>query len=129
MKIYYFNATHWDREWYLPKEGFRKYLLDMTEHLLDIFDNDPDFKKFTFDGQTIVLEDILEIHPEWRSRLETLIQSGKLMVGPWYVMPDEFLVSGESLIRNLQVGRKIARTFGGEAWQVGYVCDMFGHPG
>ena len=129
VKIYYFNATHWDREWYLPKEGFRKYLLDMTEQLLDIFDNDPNFKKFTFDGQTIVLEDILEIHPEWRSRLETLIQSGKLMVGPWYVMPDEFLVSGEALIRNLQLGRKIARTFGGEAWQVGYACDMFGHTG
>lgn len=129
MKIYYFNATHWDREWYLPKEGFRKYLLDMTEHLLDIFENDPEFRKFTFDGQTIVLEDILEIHPEWRTRLETLIQDGRLQVGPWYVMPDEFLVSGEALIRNLLVGRKIARAFGGEAWPIGYVCDMFGHTG
>ena len=63
------------------------------------------------------------------NRLETLIQDGRLQVGPWYVMPDEFLVSGEALIRNLLVGRKIARAFGGEAWPIGYVCDMFGHTG
>lgn len=127
MRIYYFNSTHWDREWYQPFQEFRKYLLDTTSELFDIFENVPDFEKFTFDGQTIVLEDITEIHPDWRSRLQKYIADGKLNVGPWYVMPDEFLCSGEALMRNLSVGRKLAGEFGGSPWQVGYICDIFGH--
>ena len=76
MKIYYFNSTHWDREWYQPFQEFRKYLVDTTSELLDIFENVPEFEKFTFDGQTIVLEDTTEIHPEWRPKLEKYISEG-----------------------------------------------------
>ncbi len=127
MKFYYFNSTHWDREWYQPFEEFRKYLIDATRELLKIYDTTPAFRKFTFDGQTVVLEDICEIRPDWRPRLEKLIRAGKLNVGPWYVMPDEFLVSGEAMIRNFLAGRRIASEFGGKVWPVGYVCDIFGH--
>ena len=127
MRIYYFNSTHWDREWYQPFQEFRKYLVDTTAELLDIFENVPEFEKFTFDGQTIVLEDTTEIHPDWRSKLEKYIAEGKLNVGPWYVMPDEFLCSGEALMRNLSVGRKLAEEFGGSPWKCGYICDIFGH--
>ena len=112
MKFYYFNSTHWDREWYQPFQEFRKYLVDTTRVLLEIFERDPDYRRFTFDGQTIVLEDICEIRPDWRPKLEALIRAGKLNVGPWYVMPDEFLVSGEALIRNLLTGKKVAEEFG-----------------
>ncbi len=126
-RFYYFNATHWDREWYQSFQEFRKYLLDTTGKLLEIFDGVDNYRRFTFDGQTIVLEDIVEVHPEWRKKLEVLISSGRLAVGPWYVMPDEFLVSGEALIRNLQTGTRVAREFGHEPWPVGYVCDIFGH--
>lgn len=108
MKFYYFNSTHWDREWYQPYQEFRKYLVDAARELLRIFDTESEFRRFTFDGQTIVLEDITEIRPDWRPKLEELIRSGRLNVGPWYVMPDEFLVSGEAMIRNLQAGRRIA---------------------
>ena len=126
-KFYYFNATHWDREWYQSFQEFRKYLVDMGAVLLDLLEQHPEYRHFTFDGQTIVLEDLLEIHPEWRPRLEAQIRAGRLKVGPWYVMPDELLVSGEALIRNLSTGVRIARSFGAEPWPVGYVCDMFGH--
>ena len=127
MKYYYFNSTHWDREWYEPFQSYRKYLVDTFAVLSEIFTEDPDFEKFTFDGQTIVIEDILEIHPEWRDRIRELVSSGKLNIGPWYVMPDEFLCSAEALIRNLLIGRRIARGFGTEGWPIGYVCDIFGH--
>ena len=127
-RFYYFNSTHWDREWYQSFQEFRKYLLDTTEKLLAIFEEEGErYRRFTFDGQTIVLEDITEIRPEWRPKLEALIKSGRLSVGPWYVMPDEFLASGEALIRNLQTGARVARGFGHEPWPVGYVCDIFGH--
>jgi len=127
MKFYDFNSTHWDREWYQPFQHYRKYLLDTVSGLLDTLENNPQFEKFTFDGQTIVLEDIVEIRPDWRERLVRQIAANRLNVGPWYVMPDEFLVSGEALIRNLLVGHEVAEEFGGHAWPIGYLCDMFGH--
>ena len=109
----------------LPSRSCPQYA--KVVNLLEIFDGVDNYRRFTFDGQTIVLEDIVEVHPEWRKKLEVLISSGRLAVGPWYVMPDEFLVSGEALIRNLQTGTRVAREFGHEPWPVGYVCDIFGH--
>ncbi|MBN2641197.1 MAG: hypothetical protein JXR78_06070 [Victivallales bacterium] len=127
IKILYFNSSHWDREWYQPFQHFRMYLIDMAEELLLTLERDPEFKVFCFDGQTVVLEDILEVHPEWRERLNCLISSGRLRVGPWYVQPDEFLVSGEALIKNLELGCLQARQAGGAPWPIGYLCDTFGH--
>jgi hypothetical protein len=113
----------------MAKDAFRFGLVKMFGKLLDIFKTDKEFKKFTFDGQTIVLEDILEIRPEWRKEMQDLISGGKLNVGPWYVMPDEFLVSGEAIIRNLLIGRQISSSFSAAPWPVAYVCDIFGHFG
>lgn len=127
MKVYYINSTHWDREWYMPFQGHRYNLVEMLDGLLDILEQDPEYKLFCFDGQTIVLEDYIQVVPEGAERLKKLIADGRLRVGPWYVMPDEFLVSGESLIRNLMVGHEIARKWGADAWKYGYVCDIFGH--
>src|SRR5205823_550206 len=44
----------------------------------------------------------------------------------WYLQPDEFLVSGESLVRNLQIGLRQAAEYG-EQMRAGYVPDRFGH--
>ena len=127
MKFYYFNSTHWDREWYLPMQNFRRNLVKATVKLLDILEKNPEFKKFTFDGQTVVLEDVIEVQADLKDRLKKQISSGRLNVGPWYVMPDEFLVSGEALIRNLLIGGEVAEEYGAKSWKVGYLCDIFGH--
>ena len=42
-------------------------------------------------------------------------------------MPDEFLISGESMIRNLRMGREWIRSHGGKPSDAGFVCDVFGH--
>ena len=42
-------------------------------------------------------------------------------------MPDEFLVSGESLIYNLKLGADCAKELGVSCSGTGYICDMFGH--
>lgn len=120
--------THWDREWYRTHEQFRARLVTLVDGLLDLLDADPAFRHFLLDGQTIVLDDYLEVRPGARPRLEKLAREGRLAVGPWHVLPDEWLVSGEALIRNLRVGFERARTFGG-AMPVGYVPDQFGHVG
>ncbi len=118
--------THWDREWYQTFQQFRMRLVRAIDKLLDILDRDPHFSNFMLDGQTIVLDDYLEVRPEQEERLKRHTRSGRITVGPWYLQPDEFLVSGESLVRNLQIGLQRAAEFG-EPMRIGYVPDCFGH--
>ena len=120
------SHTHWDREWYLPFEKFRMKLVDLINNLLVILKEYPDYI-FHLDAQTIVLEDYFEIYPENRSKIEKYIKSGNLVVGPWYVQNDFFLSSGESTIRNLLIGSRIAESFG-KCAMVGYTPDQFGLP-
>jgi len=128
LDIHVVSHTHWDREWYLTYEQFRFRLVALVDRLLDLLDEDPAYKYFHLDGQTIVLEDYLEIRPEQEPRLRKAIEGGRILIGPWYVMPDEFLVSGESLVRNLLRGHRISRQFG-TPMPVGYLPDLFGHVG
>jgi hypothetical protein len=118
--------THWDREWYEPFQSFRLRLVDVVDGLLDLMESDPSYEKFLLDGQMAVVDDYLEIRPENEKRLRELTESGRVSCGPWYILMDEFLVSGETIIRNLQMGMARAADFGG-AMEVGYLPDMFGH--
>ena len=117
--------THWDREWYEPFQRFRLRLVDLVDGVLDRAEADRRFR-FTFDGQTAMLEDYLEIRPEAEPRIEALVATGQLAVGPWRILSDEFLVSGETLVRNLEAGVARAERFG-QAMAVGYLPDEFGH--
>ena len=123
--VYIVPHTHWDREWYEPFETFRAQLVGLWDELLSLTESDPDFR-FLMDGQTVVIDDYLEIRPEARPRLERAIRSGQIQVGPWYTLPDEFLVSGETLVRNLQRGLASAIKHGG-SMRAGYLPDSFGH--
>ena len=125
--VYLLSSTHWDREWYQNFQGFRWRLVNMVDDLMEKLEEHPEFKQFTFDGQTIVLEDYLEIAPENKERLQKLIKDGRILIGPWYVMPDEYLVSGESLIHNMLIGTKISNNYGVNPNKYGYICDIFGH--
>jgi alpha-mannosidase len=68
------------------------------------------------------------VRPENDGRLRALLAAGRLEVGPSYVLPDEILVGGESLVRNLVLGRRVCRRFGVEPSTAGYMPDSFGHP-
>ena len=126
--IFYFSSTHWDREWYQTFQGFRYRLVKVMDGILDAMENLDDFGVFHLDGQTIVLEDYAEIKPESAQRFIEYIKNGRIKIGPWYVMPDEFNLSGESLIRNLMLGHELSEKWGADsAWKFGYVCDIFGH--
>ncbi len=120
------SHTHWDRAWYLPFEKFRYRLIKMIDRLIDLLSENTEYQCFILDGQTILLDDYLEIKPENASILKELISEGKLQIGPWYILPDLFLVSGESIIRNLQIGHSMTEEWGSKM-KVGYVPDPFGH--
>ena len=96
--------------------------------MLATLERDDRFRSFTLDGQAVVLEDYLELRPEQEARLRALLAAGRLVVGPSYVLPDEFLVGGESLVRNLFLGRAVCRRLGAEPSRAGYLPDSFGHP-
>ncbi|HVF73831.1 MAG TPA: hypothetical protein VM938_02180 [Acidimicrobiales bacterium] len=118
--------THWDREWYAPYQTFRLRLVDLLDDLLPRLEADLSYARFLLDGQMAVVDDYLEVRPDAEAALRRLAAAGRLSMGPWYILMDEFLVSGETIVRNLQRGLVRAASFGG-ASMVGYLPDMFGH--
>jgi alpha-mannosidase len=116
---------HWDREWYEPFQVFRHRLVAALDTVLETAEADPDFR-FTVDGQMAAIEDYLEMRPENRGRVAALVSGGQLAIGPWLILLDEFLCSGETIVRNLRMGWTAAAALGGPM-SVGYLPDMFGH--
>ncbi len=126
-EVFAYLETHWDREWYKTFEEYRFRLCDVVNDIFKKLENGQ-INSFYFDGQTIAIDDYLEIFPEKREYVKKLVREKKLYVGPFYDLADEFLVSGESLIRNLLIGRKEALSYGmDENDFIGYLPDAFGH--
>jgi alpha-mannosidase/mannosylglycerate hydrolase len=128
FSAHYISGTHWDREWYRPLQEYRLLLVEIIDGLLDLMEKNQDFKYFHLDGQTCVLRDYVEVRPENEGRLKALMQQGRILVGPWFTMPDLFCPGDEALIRNFLLARRISREWGVEPMPVAYTCDMFGHP-
>jgi len=119
--------THWDREWYLPRAAFQSRLLPMLDDLIERLQADAGVRSFLLDGQTVLLEDYLRARPEREADIKALVKTGRLQIGPWYVLADELIPSGESLVRNLLLGAADAERLGGRL-DVLYSPDAFGHP-
>ncbi|HEX2863331.1 MAG TPA: glycosyl hydrolase-related protein [Deinococcales bacterium] len=126
VTVFMVHHTHWDREWWGTFNVTRFRLVNVVDALLETLARDPGFS-FTLDGQTIALDDYLEVRPERAEELLGYIRAGRVVVGPWRVLPDEFLVSPEATIRNLWLGERSARRHGFENARVGYLPDQFGH--
>ena len=118
--------THWDREWYKSYQEFRLALVDLIDVLIPLLESDAGYPHFILDGQMAVVDDYLQVRPEAEPRLLALAAAGRITMGPWYILMDEFLSSGETIIRNLQMGMLRGAAFGG-TMDVGYLPDMFGH--
>ena len=126
--LYVISHTHWDREWYRPFQSFRLKLVHLIDGMLDILEHDSEFKHFMLDGQTIILDDYLYMRPEKEAVLREHIRKGRILIGPWHILPDMFLVGPESHVRNLLQGDRTARKFG-HKMMIGYMPDSFGHIG
>lgn len=124
-KLFYYVHTHWDREWYQPFEAFRTQLVSVVKKIVDDLESGS-LPKFYMDGQSVIFDDVLEIAPSLEPRLKKLMQEGKLTAGPWYVLADQLLVGGESLVRNLHYGLTGLSKFGAPS-MLGYSPDTFGH--
>lgn len=126
MKKFFIIAhTHWDREWYMTYQENRIRLVKFMDDLMDTLEKDENFNCFILDGQTSLINDYLDIKSKNKEKLGKLIRSGKIIIGPWFVQPDENIPSGESLIRNLLISKNISDEFG-DYLKVGYLPDSFG---
>ncbi|MGL5002690.1 MAG: glycoside hydrolase family 38, partial [Casimicrobium sp.] len=127
-RLHVVMQTHWDREWYLPQQTTVARLIEVMERVAAMLERG-ELQSFLFDGQTAALEDLLDYCEDTLAeRVRKLLRAGKLVIGPWYVMADEFLVCGESLLRNLEIGQRDVARFG-SGQRVGYLPDTFGHIG
>lgn len=123
--VHIINHTHWDREWFLSSVYTTEWIPGLIESLEKLGAANPQFRYF-FDGQTLVIEDLLAAYPAYADQVADLIEAGTLTIGPYYCQPDWKLTCGESLIRNLQYGQADGAQFGAPT-QTGWLVDTFGH--
>lgn len=126
-KVHIVPHSHWDREWYMPFENHRYRLVKLMDSLIEKMENDPEYKYYHLDGQMILLDDYLEIKPYMWNRLKKLIDDGRIQVGPWYVLQDEYLISDEANVRNMLVGLAEGEAKGVNTTKIGYLPDSFGN--
>ena len=127
-KVYIISHSHGDREWYMAYEQHHMRLIELIDDLLELFEVDPSFNSFHLDGQTIILDDYLQVRPEKRQAIQQAINEGKLRIGPFYILQDDFLISSESNVRNMLIGMEESRKWGTPV-MLGYFPDTFGNMG
>jgi len=125
--IHVVSHTHWDREWYCTFEEYRFRLLEHVRLLLDLMKRRKSYRTFHFDGQVAPLFDHIEVSPQDEKPLRKAIREKRIVPGPWYVLADEALVSGESLVWNMRLGQAESAELGCSGPWVGYLPDEFGH--
>ena len=119
------NHTHWDREWFLTSESTNRWIGGLIDKVARLGKENPAFRYF-LDGQTLVIEDLLELDAGYQGLVKRLIRQGNLLIGPYYCQPDWRLTGGEALLRNLLYGRQDMQKFGAHT-QAGWLVDTFGH--
>ncbi|MFO7682360.1 MAG: glycoside hydrolase family 38 C-terminal domain-containing protein, partial [Chloroflexota bacterium] len=129
MTIHLITHNHWDREWIFTAKYANRWLPTFFDNLFAMLEAQPEYR-FVLDGQTLIIEDYLrQLAPDEAAAKERDIrrfaQSGQLQIGPAYLQPDWSLVSGESLVRNLLIGGKMAQKYG-PVMKAGWLLDNFG---
>lgn len=123
-RIYLVNHTHWDREWYFTTIDSLVLSDDIFTNIFKELQNDIELR-FCLDGQSSILDDYINIRPEKYDLVKTLVKENRLEIGPWYTQTDAFFVDQESIIRNLIIGIRDSKKYGGYM-NIGYLPDTFG---
>lgn len=125
-ELHIVSHTHWDREWYLSHAKHNYRLVKFFDALIDAMEKDERFKYFHLDGQMVIIEDYLAVRPEMEEKVRKFIAEGRWEIGPFYILQDEYLINGESSVRNALYGMQVAEKYGKPA-MVGYFPDAFGN--
>lgn len=123
-KIHVIQHTHWDFEWYFTRnEAMVQFVYHMDEVFRALENQAVDY--YLLDGQMSILDDYLDAYPEQKEEVIKWVKAKRLLIGPWYTQTDELIVSGEAIVRNLDLGINLANELGGSQ-KIGYLPDSFG---
>ena len=79
-------------------------------------------------NESLLYEWVEELEPELFERIKKLVKAGKWhIMGGWYLQPDCLMPSGESFIRQIEVGNKYFEEKFGVKTQTAVNVDPFGH--
>ena len=123
-KIHVYPHTHWDYEWYFTSNESIIQLIYHMDEVMEALENG-ELETYLLDGQLSILEEYIKFIPSNFERVKKLVESGKLLIGPWYTQTDELIIDGESIVRNLFYGIKSASKYG-DYLKIGYLPDSFG---
>lgn len=123
--VHIINHTHWDREWFLTSIYTNQWIPGLIDQLVSLSAINPNYQ-FFLDGQTLIVEDLLNISPEYKKKIKKLVENGSLIIGPYYCQPDWRMTGEEALVRNMLYGQQDMKTYGVENY-TGWLVDTFGH--
>jgi alpha-mannosidase len=119
-------TTHQDLGWVdeVEKCIILRDTLWLTPYLKRLKE-DPGFKMDI--EQTSIIAEYLHRHPEKKAEIQKGLDDGRILIGATYTQPYEELFSGESLIRQLYLGKKwLAYNFNGYESDTYYNSDVPG---
>jgi hypothetical protein len=111
------------------EETLKKVIDPLLNRVLELLETEPDFK-FTFDGQVGSIYDYLDTLSEAEraitfERISKYVKTGRFSVGPGERSVDQLHDSGETQLRNLQIGIRNSEVLG-RAMMIGHFPDQFG---
>ena len=127
-KIFLCFHHHSDLVWRRTKEGYNKVREEQILYNLGLFKKYPEFK-FCF-AQSDIIKTFLEENPEYEEEIKKLVKEKKIyFVGGMISIPDTNLVIGESLVRNILLGRQYYKENFGFDIEIAWFMDAFGMSG
>ncbi len=126
--LFIVSHVHWEREGKRTFQESRIDLVRIMDSALELLVGQPDFPPLLLDGQTIPLQDYLDVRPGQEKLVRDLVKAGRLQIGPWHVLPEPLLASPEALVRNLLLGAETALRYG-RRLDVGYLPETAGSIG
>ncbi|AEB06645.1 glycoside hydrolase family 38 [Coriobacterium glomerans PW2] len=123
-RVHVIPHTHWDFEWYFTRQHARVQLAYHMAEVLEALETNR-LDCYLLDGQMSILDDYLSDNPNKRAAIMRFVRERRLFIGPWYTQIDEMVTGGEAIVRNLQLGIRMADELGG-AMRIGYLPDSFG---
>lgn len=128
IKAIVINHGHLDVEWYKTLDAYRFWVLKIIDCLYDEAIYKKNYVSYIFDGSVFLLDDLVAYYPNYKQKIKKLIKLGKLTIGPFYTQFDEWIPSGESMVKNCVWGDRKSREYNAKPMKVGYLPDNFGHP-
>ena len=118
--------SHIDMAWLWPETETVEVVRNTFQSVLDLMREYPDFKFTMSSARTYVW--MQEKYPDLFAQIQQRVKEGRWeVIGGMWVEPDLNLPSGESLVRQILVGKRyFQKTFGVDV-KIGWNPDSFGY--